>query len=145
MSEHQGSSDSSHWLDPAHKRRICPVLRRKFPSLSEADVDDVWSEVQREFLTKWVSSNKLQSEDSIDGLLYIMADRRACDFVRRKDAQRRALEKRQEISEVETGPGGEVRRPEEYDRLEYEELKGFVIEAFRLLAPDEWDGTLRVL
>jgi len=138
MSEHQGPSESSQWLDPAHRQRICHSLRKKYVSLSEADMDDVWSEVQREVFTKWSLYDKSASEGSIGGLLFTIADRRACDFLRRREAQQRALERRQEIVEAEAGPDGETYQLDEYDRLEFEELKGFVIEAFRLLAPDEW-------
>ena len=138
MSEHRGPSDFSHWLDQALRQRICRILRKKYVSLSEEDMDDVWSEVQKDLFTKWPKDNTFQSEESFDGLLFTIADRRACDLVRRKDAQRRMLEKCHEIAEADAGTDGETVDQEISDRLEYEELQGFVIEAFRLLAPDEW-------
>lgn len=136
MSEHLGPPDFSHWLDQAHRQRICHLLQKKYVSLTETDMDDVWSEVQKDLFAKWPSNNTLDSEGSFDGLLYTIADRRACDMVRRKEAQRRMLKKRHEIAEA--GQAGEPVVRKEGDQLEFEELQGFVLEAFRLLAPDEW-------
>lgn len=138
MSEHLGPSDFSHWLDQAHRQKICHILLKKYVSLTETDMDDVWSDVQKDLFAKWPPDNRLDSEASLEGLLFTIADRRACDLVRRNDAQRRMLERCHEIAEADAGQAGEASVRNECDQLEYEELQGFVIEAFRLLAPDEW-------
>ncbi len=138
MSEHLGPADFGQWLDQAHRQKICYFLRNKYVSLSEADMDDVWSDTQKDLLTKWQSNKTLRTEESFDGLLFTIADRRACDLVRRKDARKRMLERCHEKAEADAGLNGETVVPNAHDRLEYEELQGLVIEAFRLLAPDEW-------
>jgi DNA-directed RNA polymerase specialized sigma24 family protein len=137
MSEHSGPADFSHWLDQAHRQKICHHLRHKYVSLSEADIEDVWSETQKALFEKWPSENTFSSEHSFEGLLFTIADRRATDLVRRAEARGRILKRCYDKAKAE-GSDGQAGARTAHERLEYEELHGYVIEAFDQLDNDQW-------
>lgn len=93
MCEHLGSGDFCRWLDQAHRQKVCHYVRQKYASLSEPDIDDVWSETVKALLQKWPQGEVFSSQESFDGLLFTIADRRACDTVRRAEARGRLLRK----------------------------------------------------
>ncbi len=137
MSEHSGPADFSRWLDQAHRQKICHQLRQKYVSLSEVDIEDVWAEAQKALFAKWPSGNSFSAEESFDGLLFTIADRRAKDLVRRTDARGRMLKRCYEKAKAEASDGA-TDALKASERLEYEELHGHVIEAFDLLDDDQW-------
>ena len=112
-------------------------MRQKYVSLSEADIEDVWSETQKALLEKWPSDNTFDAEQSLEGLLFTIADRRAVDLVRRAEARRRMLKRCYEKAKAE-GSDEEAEARKAGERLEYEELYGYVIEAFDRLDDEQW-------
>lgn len=137
MSEPSEPADFIRWLDQAHRQKICCYLRQKYVSLSETDIEDVWSETQKALFERWLSDSSLGAGQSLDGLLYTIADRRAVDLIRRADAQGRMLQRwceRERAKGLDDQPN--TRRAG--DRLEYEELLGLVIEAFAQLNDEQW-------
>lgn len=138
MCEHLGPADFSRWLDQAHRQRICHYVRQKYRSLSETDIEDVWSETHNAALEKWRQNRATATERSFDGLLFTIADRRACDMVRRAEVRRRLLDNCREKAQAEAGPDGMLKARRAGDPLEYEELREHVIEAFGKLSEEEW-------
>jgi len=138
MTEWPEPADFMQWLDCMHRQSTLAVVRAKYPSFSQQDLEDVWAETRKDLLMLW--PDKIHEGRGLGSLVGLIARRRACDHFRRINKQKKLI--RVEAEEVQarttSGEKGGAGRWERLSPLEREELKNQTNEAFRLLSPDEW-------
>jgi DNA-directed RNA polymerase specialized sigma24 family protein len=140
MPDNLDLSDFFRWLDSTYREQIMLYVKREFPGISLADLDDVWAETRLGLLQKWRSDGGLDVNRGLGRLLQTIARRRACDVFRKQYRQDDKIDVNDELADAELR-AAQIRHREWWSNLspvERQELRITVCEAFKRLAPDEW-------
>jgi DNA-directed RNA polymerase specialized sigma24 family protein len=138
MSEQQNEAEFFRRLDEDHRPRISGMIRRKYPSFSAADVEDIWAQAEAELYERLSSTDESYNGRSIGGLISTIAKRRACDLLRKKGREAQLINERGQQAEAElAAEGNGTTASWRSDPELRQELQTFAGEAFRLLSPDE--------
>lgn len=140
MCEQTEAADFCRRLDQTHREPTCRMVRKRFPSLTAADVEDVWSQTQAALIAKRSSDKASVEGPRVGGLVRQIALCRACDLLREHTKESALVEVQGQAIEAKLAAesNGSTAWWEHLDPELKQELRLFVSEAFRLLSPDEW-------